>query len=184
MFSYSQTVRFGTPILCSGSLNFLQLTYELARRIEFGGEIIDGQLTFLLYFRSNWTPDPASGWIINELSPEVPGSSRHLSLTGQIDLRFVQIDLRQMSGDPWTVARLHCSIISLPMWLVSVVLSAPTFILIYKRRARSMRQRNPGPYCEKCGYSLFGLSSNRCPECGTTIPEEQKQAIAKAASAP
>ena len=25
----------------------------------------------------------------------------------------------------------------------------------------------PSPRCETCGYSLRGLSSNRCPECGT-----------------
>jgi hypothetical protein len=28
------------------------------------------------------------------------------------------------------------------------------------------------------------LDSARCPDCGTSIPEEQKQAIAKAATAP
>jgi RNA polymerase subunit RPABC4/transcription elongation factor Spt4 len=25
------------------------------------------------------------------------------------------------------------------------------------------------PLCKKCGYSLFGLDADRCPECGTTF---------------
>jgi hypothetical protein len=37
---------------------------------------------------------------------------------------------------------------------------------------RSPVQEAEGPQCSNCGYSLIGLTSNRCPECGQTFPEE------------
>lgn len=175
--SYLRTVTFGTPIQRFGTYTGLGLFPVDARRIEFGGDIVDGRLTFLLYLRSNWLPDPAMGWYFSDRSLEVPGTRRHVSLTSQIDWRYSQLEVRTESGDPWTVARLHCSVFSLPMWLVSIVLTIPTIVLIRKKWARFDQQRNPGPYCGKCGYSLFELASHRCPECGTSIRAAEPQAI-------
>jgi len=40
-----------------------------------------------------------------------------------------------------------------------------------KRRIRAAAglaaPEDVGPKCEKCGYSLIGLSDSRCPECST-----------------
>jgi len=33
--------------------------------------------------------------------------------------------------------------------------------------------------CKKCNYDLTGNVSGICPECGTPIPDDQKQLLAK-----
>ena len=38
-----------------------------------------------------------------------------------------------------------------------------------RRRLAVERERRVGNCCSECGYSLVGLFSHRCPECGTTI---------------
>jgi hypothetical protein len=36
---------------------------------------------------------------------------------------------------------------------------------------RQLSWRDPGPLtCDHCGYSLHGLSTTTCPECGTNVP--------------
>ncbi len=36
--------------------------------------------------------------------------------------------------------------------------------------ARSLTRNKPGPLeCSKCGYSLVGLTSDKCPECGQEL---------------
>lgn len=38
-----------------------------------------------------------------------------------------------------------------------------------------MRRRTPetAPHCMNCGYLLYGLTENRCPECGTPFDPHQ-----------
>jgi DNA-directed RNA polymerase subunit RPC12/RpoP len=51
-----------------------------------------------------------------------------------------------------------------PMLIVSVVLA----VRDVRRYIRSRRQG-----CRRCGYALEGLTSNTCPECGSTIVMNQ-----------
>lgn len=32
-------------------------------------------------------------------------------------------------------------------------------------------------FCRKCGYNLTGLTSDRCPECGETLRDKDRQAL-------
>lgn len=50
--------------------------------------------------------------------------------------------------------------VSLPLWLVFLVLAIPTAILWYRDR------RPPKGHCRACGYNLTGNVSGKCPECG------------------
>lgn len=43
----------------------------------------------------------------------------------------------------------------------------------------SLRIEIDEEYCEKCGYLLYGLTSNRCPECGTPIARAGVQATSR-----
>jgi predicted RNA-binding Zn-ribbon protein involved in translation (DUF1610 family) len=48
-------------------------------------------------------------------------------------------------------------------WRVAVLFANTAF-------EASMRDMLPkGPVCSECGYSLEGLTSDRCPECGEAI---------------
>lgn len=48
------------------------------------------------------------------------------------------------------------------------------------RSAEAMRAKNADPHlCKTCGYNLTGNVSGVCPECGTTVPEEQRAAYSK-----
>jgi hypothetical protein len=50
----------------------------------------------------------------------------------------------------------------LPLWLLFVVVAAPTAFLW-----RWDRRRTRSGYCQECGYNLTGNASGICPECGT-----------------
>ncbi len=54
-------------------------------------------------------------------------------------------------------------LVSLPLWLLLLVLAAPTAYLWHRDR----RFRFPSGHCQQCGYNLHGLTEPRCPECGT-----------------
>jgi len=64
-------------------------------------------------------------------------------------------------------------------WFIFVFLASPTGIIWLSDITRFVRRNGPGS-CQECGYCLLGNVSGICPECGTPIPEEQKQAIVKA----
>lgn len=52
--------------------------------------------------------------------------------------------------------------LSAPLWLVAIVCGATGAVL-----ARSAHRRRFGAdCCRHCGYSLIGIVSDRCPECG------------------
>ena len=45
------------------------------------------------------------------------------------------------------------------------ILSPPVIGALWLKEIHNPRPPQPG-VCAKCGYSLAGLESNRCPECG------------------
>jgi hypothetical protein len=53
-------------------------------------------------------------------------------------------------------------IVSVPLWILFLLASAPTALLWYLDR-----RRFPPGHCERCGYDLTGNTSGRCSECGT-----------------
>src|SRR5687768_2249915 len=44
--------------------------------------------------------------------------------------------------------------------------------LVLLKLAYFPRRRGDTPHCRKCGYTLTGLSSERCPECGQALSED------------
>jgi hypothetical protein len=52
----------------------------------------------------------------------------------------------------------------LPLYLPMLLAAIGPFILV-KKRILKARQARQG-CCQECGYSLRGLTSDRCPECG------------------
>lgn len=59
-------------------------------------------------------------------------------------------------------------VIHLPLWMLFLLTAIPTAYLFWHDRYRV-----PPACCRKCGYNLTGNVSGICPECGTTIPDEQ-----------
>lgn len=53
--------------------------------------------------------------------------------------------------------------ISIPLWLAVVTWT----LLEWQLASRGRHALTPPPYCRNCGYTLFGLDTPRCPECGT-----------------
>ena len=53
------------------------------------------------------------------------------------------------------------------LWVIAAALAAPPLLRI-SPWARRRRRRERGQ-CVACGYDLRGLTSDRCPECGTAI---------------
>lgn len=52
--------------------------------------------------------------------------------------------------------------LTLPLWPILCLFGAA--VLRYRKCASVA----PPPICESCGYSLKGITGERCPECGTT----------------
>jgi len=71
----------------------------------------------------------------------------------------------------------------IPLWALTGASLAALVLVGWRRLAWLRRRYLLRGVCTECGYNLFGLASSRCPECGTPIPEEQKQLLAKKASA-
>jgi hypothetical protein len=88
----------------------------------------------------------------------------------------------QYNSNSYTLPAGSTTTVVIPAWTVTLVLSTVFYVLLI-RYARSRRLLMP-LRCRVCTYDLRGLNSDICPECGTPIPEEQKQAIAKGATTP
>lgn len=68
-----------------------------------------------------------------------------------------------------TAARYYGLQIVIPDWFLVVALLAGPLLLWWRRRRAAMRQRYF--LCPTCGYDLRA-STDRCPECGTAIPQK------------
>ncbi|MDB5323687.1 MAG: hypothetical protein JWN40_5318 [Phycisphaerales bacterium] len=56
-------------------------------------------------------------------------------------------------------------------WITAVVGSMAIVGLWLLKRGRWPRRRGNGRFCRRCEYDLSGLTSARCPECGTELSE-------------
>lgn len=55
-------------------------------------------------------------------------------------------------------------------FLITVTVATVVFVLARRARLRKWPSCAYPRRCRRCNYNLTGLSSNRCPECGTPIP--------------
>ena len=58
-----------------------------------------------------------------------------------------------------------------PLWIPILLLAAPTGWLWWRDW---YRHRFPKDQCQRCGYLLIGLTSQKCPECGSKLRPEQR----------
>lgn len=62
--------------------------------------------------------------------------------------------------------------VGVPLWIPAVPLSligpVPASIKAARAARAVLRRRGSGAVCAGCGYSLLGLRSSICPECGRT----------------
>ncbi|MCG3138843.1 MAG: hypothetical protein HJJLKODD_02712 [Phycisphaerae bacterium] len=70
----------------------------------------------------------------------------------------------------------------IPMWIPTVIFGILPSLWAMKwwRRYRRLKRGR----CTVCGYSLFGLNSSRCPECGTEFDPELLKKLQTAEPAP
>ena len=129
--------------------------------------IRDGTINF-----TQFTPQRLAGpAIARPLSARSARQSANDALRGWsfLDLRDYAVADRTNSFASWprysskgTPPTLE---IHIPFWL-------PTFLLVVITALFFYRDRKPKPgQCINCRYNLAGLESNRCPECGTEIPQ-------------
>jgi hypothetical protein len=68
---------------------------------------------------------------------------------------------KQVIGGGYEMSR-----VNIPLWIPLLPLLALSAFVIHRDRTWP----KPGQ-CAKCRYDLRGLASDRCPECGTSVPE-------------
>lgn len=55
-------------------------------------------------------------------------------------------------------------VVVIPHWIL-LTISVPATIMLWRRDRRT----HPPGHCRRCGYSLTGNTSGKCPECGETV---------------
>lgn len=102
-----------------------------------------------------------------------PPSPQHVELAfGGITLSAERVEsLRRFGTLPYVGRGLFGQYwrFSVPLWLPLAV-QALALALLVERRRRALARRGT---CPKCGYLLYGLSEQRCPECGLRVRTRQ-----------
>lgn len=64
--------------------------------------------------------------------------------------------------------------VTIPLWIPTLLMTALAIATL-----RKVRRRPLPDHCLRCGYNLYALTSNRCPECGEPTPAAGTQGISK-----
>ncbi len=103
----------------------------------------------------------------------LPGASMVLAATeGSLIFGRVERTSKRTLAD-WSCRVAGDPIVVLPLWLLlamSLGVSALIAGLFGVRRHRRSHRRDENT-CTECGYLLIGLTSSRCPECGTSFED-------------
>lgn len=86
----------------------------------------------------------------------------------KLTLGLAQRECRTLDN-AWECTSSGAPVFVIPFALIFVPVSVALFgsMLLYLLRRKAAGRRLAGQQCVKCGYCLFGLTSTRCPECGT-----------------
>lgn len=92
-------------------------------------------------------------------------NDRHYGYSLQMRLLDGISGLRDLWWSPRAVLDSLGTFVFLPLWILAAALGLPGLYLWHSARSRPEHRG----LCETCGYNLHGLSTNRCPECGTSF---------------
>jgi hypothetical protein len=117
------------------------------------------------YRRTTWAVTPGQ---------DVPSGGPTLSDlgVGKIIFGLPQLVVRRVEEPIGTFLE-----IQLPAWLLFTA-----FGILFVLFVRPWKKLHSSLHCASCSYCIIANESGLCPECGMPIPEEQKQAISKAAN--
>lgn len=119
--------------------------------------------------------------------PAIAGHASGRALARRVDRSWTMCKV--LLATPWTYLTLGTAVIALldsnpSVFLETVVgvsllaLPSVVFTIIgFNSRSAMMSHTNNG-LCTECKYNLRGNESGRCPECGTPIPEQQRDDLA------
>jgi hypothetical protein len=93
-------------------------------------------------------------------------------------LLYTAIPAEYLVWEGWAGDATRQRVFVVPGWSL-VLFFVGGVLVLFMSGNRNANARHKGVHpCMTCGYCLTGNVSGLCPECGTPIPEEEKQAIA------
>ncbi len=129
--------------------------------------------------RFDYLPKRGSGWQLGPLGGDVTGTYVYRSGASPLDWIGPTNDWGAW-GFAWrhTIASVwptlayptrpdDLTIVSVPHW--AIVLPLGILVGLEIRRRRRLRELQRAGLCRHCGYDLRGITSARCPECGTIV---------------
>lgn len=119
------------------------------------------------YRRMTWAVSPWQGQQLEDPSPRDIGAAQKI-------FGLPQTLVRQIEEPIGTTLE-----VQVPAWLPLTILG--TLLVLF---SRPWKKLHSPLHCSSCSYCMIGNESGVCPECGTPIPEKQKQAIAKGTTTP